>query len=313
MKGRIRNLAGFAALMVGAAACTSAPVPHAAAPSILDSPAIQLADVGGYRLAYECAGAGSPTVILEAGYTASGIDTYGETILPEIAKHTRVCTYDRAGDGLSDARPSSVRPVTGGTQAKELHAMLAAAGVAPPYVVVGHSYGGMVVREFARLYPEAVAGMVLLDASSEPEIPVYERLHAGPWIDGTVEPGPNQRLDMRATVRELLRSPGLGDLPLIVVTAGVLQDQWLSTVPALASRAQTRLAGLSSNSIHALDRGEGHFIPDNDPGTVIRAALAVLAAARAGAALSPCASIFGSDSGLECLRTGQVAKLRVGS
>ena len=102
-------------------------------------------------------------------------------------------------------------------------------------------------------------------------------------------------------------------MPLIVVTAGVLQDQWLSTVPALASRAQTRLAGLSSNSIHVLDRDEGHFIPDNDPGTVIRAALAVVAAAHPGEALSSCASVFGPDSGIECLGTGQVAKLRVGS
>jgi pimeloyl-ACP methyl ester carboxylesterase len=315
VNGLIRSLAGTAvlALMAGAAACTSTPVHRPAVPSVLDTPAIQLADVGGYKLAYECAGTGNPAVILEAGYTASGIDTYGETVLPEIAKQTRVCTYDRAGDGLSDARPTSVRPLTGGTQAEELHAMLAAAGVAPPYVVVGHSYGGMVAREFARLYPGSVAGIVLLDASSEPEIPVYERLHAGPWIDGTVEPGPNQRLDMHATVRELGRSPSLGDLPLIVVTAGVLQDQWLSTVPALASRAQTRLAGLSSDSIHVLDRGEGHFIPDNDPGTVIRAALAVAAAARAGRALSPCASVFGSDSGIRCLRPGQVAKLRVGS
>jgi pimeloyl-ACP methyl ester carboxylesterase len=314
VKGLIRNLARLGALtLVGAAACTGAPVPHAAPPSALDTPAIQLADVGGYRLAYECAGSGSPAVILEAGYTASGIDTYGETILPEIAKHTRVCTYDRAGDGLSDARPAPVRPLTGGTQAKELHAMLAAAGVAPPYVVVGHSYGGMVAREFARLYPAAVAGMVLLDASSEPEIPVYERLHAGAWIDGTVEPGPNQRLDMHATVRELQSSPSLGDTPLIVVTAGILEDKWLSTVPVLASRAQTRLVGLSSNSIHVLDRGEGHFIPHNDPGTVIRAALAVVAAARAGEALSSCASVFGSDPGIECLQPGQVAKLRVGS
>jgi pimeloyl-ACP methyl ester carboxylesterase len=288
-------------------------VHHAAPPSVVDTPDIQLADVGGYKLAYECAGAGSPALILEAGYTASGIDTYGETILPELAKQTRVCTYDRAGDGLSDARPASVHPVTGGTQAKELHAMLAAAGVAPPYVVVSHSYGGMVAREFARLFPDAVGGMVLLDASSEPEIPVYERLHAGPWIDGTVEPGPNQRLDMRATVRELRRSPGLGEMPLIVVTAGILQDQWLSTVPALASRAQTQLAGLSSNSIHVLDRGQGHFIPDNDPGTVIRAALAVAAAAREGGPLASCTSVFGADSGIVCLRRGQVAELRVGS
>ena len=302
----------MALALAAPAACTSTPAPHAAAPSVTVTPSIRLADVGGYRLAYECAGSGSPAVILEAGYTASGIDTYGETILPEIARQTRVCTYDRAGDGLSDARPASVRPLTGGTQAKELHAMLAAAGVAPPYVVVGHSYGGMVVREFARLYPGSVAGMVLLDASSEPEIPVYERLHAGPWIDGTVEPAPNQRLDMHATVRELVGSAELGHMPLIVVTAGVLEDRWLSTVPVLASRAQTRLAGLSSNSAHVIDRGQGHFIPDHDPGTVIRAALAVVAAARAGAALPSCESVFGSDPGLECLRPGQVAKLRVG-
>jgi pimeloyl-ACP methyl ester carboxylesterase len=299
--------------VVACASCTSAPAPRTPEPSVLTTPEIKVADVGGYKLAYECAGSGSPTVLLEAGYTASGIDTYGETILPEIAKHTRVCTYDRAGDGLSDARPASVHPVTGGTQAKELHAMLAAAGVAPPYVVVGHSYGGMVVREFARLYPDAVTGMVLLDASSEPEIPVYARLHAGAWNDGTVQPGPNQRLDMHATVRELLRSPSLGDTPLIVVTAGILQDKWLSTVPVLASRAQTRLAGLSSDSIHVLDRGEGHFIPANDPGTVIRAALAVAAASRSGGALPSCTSVFGSDTGSQCLRPGQVAKLRVGA
>lgn len=315
VNGLIRRLGALAGglAVVASASCTSVPAHRELPPAVVTTPEIELADVGGYRLAYECFGTGSPTVILEAGYTASGIDTYGETILPEIAKHTRVCTYDRAGDGLSEARPASVRPVTGGTQAKELHAMLTAAGIAGPYVVVGHSYGGMVVREFARLYPEAVTGMVLLDASSEPEIPVYERLHAGAWNDGTVQPGPNQRIDMPATVRELLRSPGLGDTPLIVVTAGILQDKWLSTVPALASRAQTRLAGLSSDAIHVLDRGEGHFLPDNDPGTVIRAVLAVVAAARAGEALPTCASVFASDAGIACLRPGRVPKLRVGS
>src|SRR6478752_1771549 len=154
VKGLIRRWGAFAGglAVVACASCTSAPAPRTPEPSVLTTPEIKVAGVGGYKLAYECAGSGSPTVLLEAGYTASGIDTYGETILPEIAKHTRVCTYDRAGDGLSDARPASVRPLTGGTQAKELHAMLAAAGVAPPYVVVGHSYGGMVAREFARLY-----------------------------------------------------------------------------------------------------------------------------------------------------------------
>jgi hypothetical protein len=278
---------------------------------VVPTPEIQLADVGGYRLAYECAGTGSPTVILEAGYTASGIDTYGQTILPELARQTTTCTYDRAGDGLSDARPESVQPLTGGTQARELRALLTSAGIAPPYVVVGHSYGGMVAREFARLYPDDLAGLVLLDASSEPEIPVYERLDAGPWIDGTVEPAHNQRLDMHATVRELLRSPSVGDTPLIVVTAEVIEDEWLSTVPKLASRAQTRLAGLSSDSIHVLDRDQGHFIPENDPDTVVRAAGAIVAGTRDGTPLPSCSAVFGQNPGVECLSPGQVADLRV--
>jgi hypothetical protein len=303
------------AAFVVLAACSGSPgsTTEPPRPSVSPTASIELADVGGYKLAYECAGTGSPTVVLEAGYTASGIDTYGGTILPELAHDTRVCTYDRAGDGLSDARPESVTPVTGGTQAKELRAMLTAAGAEPPFVVVGHSYGGMVAREFARLYPSDVAGLVLLDASSEPEIPVYERLDAGPWIDGTVEPAHNQRLDMHTTVRELARSPGLGSTPLIVVTAEVLEDQWLSTVPKLASRAQTRLAGLSSDSIHVLDLDQGHFIPENDPGTVIRAATAVVAAARSGSGLPACADVFGSDTGVRCLAPGQVADLRVGA
>jgi hypothetical protein len=307
-------LAGLA-LLVGAAGCSGTPAapPASPRPSVAGTPEIRQADVGGYELAYECAGTGSPTVVLEAGYTASGIDTYGGTILPELARGTRVCTYDRAGDGLSDARPATVRPVTGGTQAKELRAMLTAARVEPPFVLVGHSYGGMVVREFARLYPGDVAGLVLLDASSEPEIPVYERLGVGDWIDGTVEPAPNQKLDMHATVRELLGSPGLGSTPLVVITAEVLEDEWLSTVPRLASHAQTRLAGLSSDSIHVLDLDQGHFIPENDPGTVIRAAEAVVTATRDGTTLPSCEAVFGSSAGLECLDAGEVADLRVGA
>jgi pimeloyl-ACP methyl ester carboxylesterase len=89
-----------------------------------------------------------------------------------------VCTYDRAGDGLSDARPASVRPLTGATQARELHTLLQVVHARPPYVLVGHSYGGMITRQFAARYRHQVAGMVLLDASSEPEVAVYDRLPA---------------------------------------------------------------------------------------------------------------------------------------
>jgi pimeloyl-ACP methyl ester carboxylesterase len=298
-------------LLLAAAACSGGGSPAVdVRPSSTSAPRISMADVGGYRLAYACAGMGSPTVILEAGYTASGIDTYGTTILPALARHTRVCTYDRAGDGVSDARPASVRPLTGATQARELHTLLAAAGVGPPYVLVGHSYGGMVTREFAALYPGDVEGMVLIDSSSEPEIPVYERLHAGAWIDGTVSPAPNQRIDIHATVRELERAPSLSPMPLVVITAGILEDQWLKTVPELEARAQTRLAALSTNSIHVLDRGVGHFVPRDDPRLVITATDAVVSSARSGTSLAPCDQVFRTIPTAGCLEPGELGSQR---
>jgi len=302
-RGLVAVVAVSLALLV-APACsdTGASPPHRASPR----PETGRADIGGYSLAYECEGSGSPTVVLEAGYTASGIDTYGGKILPALATTTRVCTYDRAGDGVSDPRPGRVGPVTGATQAGELHALLAAIHVTGPYVLVGHSYGGMISREFAARYGRDVVGMVLIDASSEPEIPVYRRLHAGPWIDGTVTPAPNQRVDIGATVRQLESAPSLGTMPLVVITAGILQDRWLRTVPGLEARAQTRLADLSADSIHVLDRGVGHFIPQSDPGLVVAVVRAVIAAARSGRALAPCSSVVRGHSSAECLARGQL-------
>src|SRR5262249_18507447 len=162
---------------------------------------------------------------------------------------------------VSDPRPASVTPLTSATQATELHTLLHAIGASGPFVYVGHSYGGMIARAFAATYPDETAGLVLLDASSEPEIPVYDRLHAGAWNDGTVQPAPNQRVDIHASVRELENAPSLGDTPLVVATAGVLTDTWLATVPHLEAEAQTRLASLSMDSIHVLDVGRGHQLP----------------------------------------------------
>jgi len=190
------------------------------------------------------------------------------------------------------------------------HALLAVIGAGPPYVLAGHSYGGMITREFAALYPGQVAGMVLLDASSEPEIAVYDRLHAGPWIDGTVQPAPNQKINMGATVCQLERAPSLGRMPLIVVTAGVLQDRWLKTVPELEARAQMRLALLSANSVHVLARGIGHLIPSLHPQVVIAATSAVLAATASGHSLAPCARVFRPAPAAECLRRGQLDQQR---
>ncbi len=196
--------------------------------------------------------------------------------------------------------------MTADTQARELHALLDAIHVKGPFVVVGHSYGGMVVRAFAARYPKETVGMVLLDASSEPEIPVYDRLHAGAWVDGTVEPAPNQTIDIHATVRALLHAPSLGAMPLVVVTAGILEDHWLAGVPIVEARAQTRLAGLSRDSIHVLDRGKGHLLPDTDPTIVIVAVRAVVEAVQAGKQLPPCEQVFADVHTARCLARGQL-------
>jgi len=308
----IRNMGIRRCLLLGLAflattSCGAGPPAPAPTPAPTRVATLRMANIGGYSLAYECLGTGSPAVILEAGYTASGIDTYGQTILPAIAATTRVCTYDRAGDGVSNARPNWVRPLTGATQARELHKLLTVIRVPPPYVLVGHSYGGMISREFAAAHPSEVAGMVLVDASSEPEIPVYERLHAGPWEDGTVTPAPNQRIDIDATVRQLQHAPSLGSMPLIVVTAGLLQDRWLRTVPHLEARAQTRVSLLSTDSIHVLDAGVGHFVPALDPQIVVEAVHAVVGAARSDGRLPPCADVFGNHPSAVCLTRGALA------
>jgi pimeloyl-ACP methyl ester carboxylesterase len=274
-------IAAFAAA-VGSVACGDG----AAAPSPSPTPTRGRADVGGYELTYECRGEGEPTVILEAGLGAEGTEEFFG-FLDRVAGVTRVCTYDRAGTGMSDERPGGEH-VTAALMAKELHRLLDALQVELPVVLVGHSYGGMPVRAFEGAYSDDVAGMVLIDVSSEPEVPIYERFDAGPWIDGT------DRIDIHATVRELRAAGDLGDLPLIVVTAGIIEDEWLATVPKLAARAQTRLAGLSSNAIHVVATDSGHFVHEDAPDVVLAAIAEVVEAVRSGSPLAPCDEVFGS-------------------
>lgn len=130
----------------------------------------QLVDAGGMRLMIHCTGTGSPTVILESGLG----DGAGEwrRVQPEIARHARVCSYDRAGYGGSD--PGQM-PRTSARIAEELHALLQNAGERPPYVLVGHSFGGYNVRVYNGRYPDEVAGMVLVDATQEDQYRLLPR------------------------------------------------------------------------------------------------------------------------------------------
>jgi pimeloyl-ACP methyl ester carboxylesterase len=122
----------------------------------------RMVDVGGYRLHLVCQGEGGPTVVMEAAIGETGL--LWSLVQPAVAQHTRACVYDRAGLGWSDPSP---RPRTAAVMVEELHRLLATAEVPGPYVLVGHSFGGLPVRLYAARHPEEVAGLVLVDAAHE--------------------------------------------------------------------------------------------------------------------------------------------------
>lgn len=122
----------------------------------------KMVDIGGYRLHINCIGTGSPTVVIDAGWGDSSA-SWNSWVQSPAARTTRVCTYDRAGMGYSDPGPL---PRTAERFAQELHASLSSAGESGPYVLAGHSAGGLTVRVFAHQYPADVAGVVLIDSMS---------------------------------------------------------------------------------------------------------------------------------------------------
>ena len=124
-------------------------------------------DIGGRTLNLFCTGTGSPTVIIETGAGEPGISW--SHIQPQIARFTRACWYDRAGTGWSEPGPY---PRSSKGIASDLHTLLERAGIEPPYVLAGHSFGGLNAREFAGLYPNDVAGVVLIESADigEPQL-----------------------------------------------------------------------------------------------------------------------------------------------
>jgi len=121
----------------------------------------QLIDVGGHRLHLSCTGAGTPTVVLEPG--AGGTSSILGWIAPAVARDTRVCVYDRAGRGWSEPADTAQ---DGAQIATDLHTLLQRGHVPGPYVLAGHSFGGLYVLTFAARYPDEVAGMALVDSTA---------------------------------------------------------------------------------------------------------------------------------------------------
>jgi pimeloyl-ACP methyl ester carboxylesterase len=272
----------------------------------------RLVDVEGHRLHLVCLGRGSPTVVLEAG--VSDAFAVWARVQPALAETTRVCSYDRAGIGYSDPGPL---PRTSLTIARELHALLAAAGESAPYVLVGHSFGGVTVRAFASEHPGEVAGLVLVDASHEDQeqrfpaevrqetdaalrqvkelaaraargesTPPIVSYMPGPvarrpaWYATLVEEAqawPASASELRARDRSLR-------VPLVVVSAGR---------PAIGRSRETRretrrlwdemqedLSRLSPTGTRIIAHRSGHYVQRQEPRVVIDAVRLVLDAAR---------------------------------
>lgn len=159
----------LAAVVLSLASC-AAEAPSETGPIPTATPSVKIIDdsfevEGGRSLALVCEGEGEPTVIYDAGTGSGGIGVlYEADPLEALSETTRVCAYDRAGTGVSDPAPD--RPRTVDDIVEDLHALLAAADVAPPYVLVGSSGGGFDVYHYAGRYPQEVVGLVMDDVPS---------------------------------------------------------------------------------------------------------------------------------------------------
>jgi pimeloyl-ACP methyl ester carboxylesterase len=268
----------------------------------------ELVDIGGRKMHIDCLGTGTPTVILDSGLGDSALSW--SKVQPEIAKFTRVCSYDRAGIGYSDPSPEAR---TSKVIAKELHALLQAARIDPPYVIVGHSMGGYNVRVYASLYHSEIAGMVLVDASHpdqenrfppelknlegswrrEAQFIAYSMPFGIPRLLGFCESSVKERAadcnwhsareqfaEFRAfaeSAAETAQTSSLSDLPLVVLSHD--PDKPSSDLPAdLAKpvndaweKMQEDLAHLSTRGTQIVAKNSSHYIQLDRPDIVINA------------------------------------------
>ena len=235
-------------------------------------------DLGGYRLHLVCAGHGSPTVVFESGWP--GGSSSWASVAPTIALQTRVCAYDRAGTGASDPGPSPRSPLR---MVRELHVLLTRAHLPGPYVLVGHSFGGLLVRLFAATYPHDVAGMVLIDSS------VFDLTGRCPFP--TRFPLGVERVEeCTADVRRTGFRPGLlGYKPLAVLLAGpdpsLIAAILRSTDADRAEQAwlwwQRHFTALSTRPLLVVVPQSNHMIQLTQPAYVIAAVVRTVEVARA--------------------------------
>jgi pimeloyl-ACP methyl ester carboxylesterase len=144
-------------------------------PALSDAVSTELVQVGNLRVETKVEGTGNPPVILESGFTG-GLLLWGP-VQGQVSRQTLTLGYERAGLGRSDPGPN---PRSAEQIARDLHALLAAKAIAPPYVLIGHSAGGLFVRVFAYMYPKEIAGLMLVDPATEED---YERMQGDKSVD----------------------------------------------------------------------------------------------------------------------------------
>lgn len=264
----------------------------------------KLIDVGGHRLYLECTGSGSPTVVIEPGAGLMSSDL--ALIAPRVARDTRVCIYDRAGRGLSDPADT---PQDGARIATDLHTLLQRGNEPGPYVLAGHSFGGLYALTFAARYPGEVAGLVLVDSTApaaerapgpqEPTPPddTTSRLSALVGAAGRLGIGPllgvgsadhlksaaDEYLVAGSSVRQAAALTTFTGKPLVVLTAGS------GTRPGW-TESQDALATLSTDTLHRVVDGATHgslIGDDQDAAETARGILDAVSAVRTGEPLSP--------------------------
>jgi pimeloyl-ACP methyl ester carboxylesterase len=244
---------------------TDHPVAHVAGSRLIDVG-------GGRRLYIRSVGSGGPTVILEPGLGESA-RTMARWIAPDVARTTTVVVYDRAGHGRSDAEPAA-----GADAARDLHVLLERAHVPGPYVLAGHSLGGMFALSYAHRYPAEVGGIVLLDsmhphqhnafAGMDPLlalVPTLARSGLANLLFDRKDGDPTAQArqvvrdveEMPAELNRAAKLTSLGHKPLIVLSAGT------GSLPGWAGQ-QNDLATLSPDSVHRTIPGATHASLIND-------------------------------------------------
>jgi pimeloyl-ACP methyl ester carboxylesterase len=270
----------------------------------------RVAIAGGRRLYLECRGAGSPTVVLEAGTGDRGDiwsapPTRGQAVLPAVARFTRVCAYDRPGTYTSPTELSRSDPVASPRSAADivgdLRRLLAAARVPGPYVLAGHSFGGMVARLYATAHPRGVAGLVSIDAQNEDYAAAYKELLTPAQYEAAVlDPGPppglegyaaRERLSLEvsaAQMRQAQADTPLRAMPLVVLSHSRTLPNPFGFPPDWPSEALERafqdsqdgLARLVPGARHVIAARSGHYIQLDQPGLVTREIRRVVRTAR---------------------------------